>query len=85
MFEKKKKSDLDFKGPKNTTFGNDSDSDEQESEEVENVDDFMKMVDGEIKTAKQNEKNASVARVYSTQSAIQKVSKNINACGCFGG
>lgn len=86
MFEKKKKTGIDFKGPKNTTFGNDSDAEEEEVTELQDVEDFMKTMDSEIKTAKQNEKNATIAKVYSSPSTSQnKVSKNINACGCFGG
>jgi hypothetical protein len=83
MFEKKKKSGLDFKGPKNTTFGNDSDDEQEATEEIPNVEDFMKSMDGAISKEKQNEKNASIARVYSSQSQT-KVTKSINACGCFG-
>lgn len=84
MFDKKRKSNHDFKGPKNTTFGNDSDEDEQLLGDVTDVSDFMKSMDKEIKDAKQQEKNASVAKVYSSQKQQTKVKSSINACGCFG-
>lgn len=82
MFEEKKKSGLNFKGPKSTTFGNDSDDESEVLEEIPSVEDFMKNMDSEIKNAKQQEKNASIAKVYSSQTQA-KETKSINGCGCF--
>ena len=84
MFEKKTKKPLDFKGPKNTTFGNDSDDEEIQTDGVPDVTDFMKAMDGEIKNAKQHEKNSTIAKIYSSSSSTTKVKQSINACGCFG-
>jgi len=84
MFEKKTKSAFDFKGPKNKTFGSDSDEDEQEVEEIPDVQDFMKNMEGAITRAKQDEKNATIAGIYSVVSnAVGSVKKSFNACGCF--
>ena len=83
MFDQKQKRGTDFKGPKNTTFGNDSDEETEVMEEIPNVEDFMKTMDGEIKNAKQREKNATIAKVYSSSTQV-KATKSINACGCFG-
>jgi hypothetical protein len=85
MFEKKKKNGLDNRGPKNTTFGNDSDN-EQELEDVPNVDDLMAKMDGAISSAKNREKNASIAKVYSSSGQSQKTESTVkfNGCGCFG-
>jgi hypothetical protein len=87
MFEKKTKRELDFGKPKFTTFGNDSDLEEEETDEIPNVEDFMKNMDVEIKSAKQREVNATIAKVYSGQKQKQKklAVKVMNACGCFGG
>lgn len=85
MFKKKTKNGLDFDKPKFTTFGSDSDLEEEmETDEVPNVEDFMKGMDGEIKSAKQREANATIAKVYHTQQKRPAV-KVVNACGCFGG
>ncbi len=84
MFEKKTKSAFDFRGPKNKTFGNDSDESDEQVEEVPDVQDFMKSMDGAINRAKQDEKNATIAGVYSTvKNAMGAVKKSFNACGCF--
>lgn len=84
MFGRKKVEGLDNSKPKFTTFGNDSDDEQEVSEEIPNVEDFMKSLDGEIKTSKQREKNATIAQVYSNTSIKAKPVKNVNACGCFG-
>lgn len=87
MFDKKRKTAIDFNGiKKNTTFGNDSDEESSVDTEILDVEDFMKSMDGEIKNAKQREANASIAQVYSSSGQKQaKVKQSINACGCFGG
>lgn len=85
MFEKKKAQGLDNKKPKFTTFGNDSDDEQEVTDEIPNVEDIMKSLDGEIKSSKQREKNATIAQVYSTTKGKQQTkTKNVNACGCFG-
>lgn len=84
MFGKKTKGAFEFKGPKNKTFGNDSAEDEQEvEEEIPNVQDFIKNMDGAINRARQDEKNATIAGVYSVVSNTSGVKKSFNACGCF--
>ena len=83
MFEKKTKKSIDFGKPKSVTFGNDSDEDVTEMEEIPNVEDFMKSMDGAIKNAKQQESNATIAKVYSSPKSKSPV-KVTNACGCFG-
>jgi len=85
MFEKKTKKALDFGKPKFSTFGNDSDQEETEVEEIPNVEDFMKSMDGAIKSAKQQESNATIAKVYHTGKSKSPAVKVTNACGCFGG
>lgn len=85
MFERAKKNEQNVKSPKKkTTFGNDSD-DEVIEDEIPNVEDLLKDMDNEIKVAKQNEKNATIARVYSTSKQEQKQIKTFDACGCFSG
>ena len=85
MFEKKTKNGFDFGKPKLKTFGNDSDQEETESEEIPNIEDFMKNMDGAIKNAKQQETNATIAKVFSTPKTAQPTVKVTNGCGCFGG
>jgi len=84
MFDKKKKESSDYKAPKHTTFGNDSDDEEEMLEEAPDAGNILKELDGAIGKSKQREKNATIAGVYSS-TKTKTATKNINACGCFGG
>jgi hypothetical protein len=91
MFERAKKTGLDLKEPKRVTFGNDAEETEEEvANELPDVEALLKNMDKEIKDAKQREKNATIAKIYSStnskQSEKQLPSKTstFDSCGCFG-
>ncbi len=82
MFEKSKKEDGVFGGPKNVMFGHESDEEQQSSFELADINSVLAGIDQDIKTAKNNEKNSSIKMVYSSVST-QETTKPSSSCGCL--
>jgi len=83
MFEKRKSDESVFGFPNKSI----NSIEQEDSNAIENkmidVKDFMSRMDSEIKSTKQSEKNATIARIYSVNGEVQKKSEK-SGCGCFG-